>query len=65
MTLAIFIVLVTWQAWELKSLTVLNGDLSLLVVGTQHRILLPIFLDDNAHLPLAVTAVIRWVLSKS
>lgn len=47
------------------SLTVLNGDLSLLVVNTQHRLLLPVFLDDDAHLSLAVIAVVRWVLAKS
>lgn len=46
------------------TLTVLDGDLALPVIHPQHRLVLPPPLGDDSNLPLAVIAVIGWVLAQ-
>lgn len=47
-----------------SALTVLDGDLALPVIHPQHRLILPPPLSHDANLPLAVVAVIGWVLAQ-
>lgn len=47
-----------------STLTVLDGDLALPVIHPQHGLILPPPLGHNSDLPLAVIAVIGWVLAQ-
>lgn len=46
------------------TLTVLDSDLALPVIRPQHGLILPPPLGHDSNLPLAVIAVIGWVLAQ-
>lgn len=52
------------QAPAASELTILDGDLALPVIHPQYRFILPPPLGHDANLPLAVIAVIGWVLAQ-